>query len=129
MAVMKTSKKLFAHLKARLEFLRVFRKTLYSNLLVEFLYLIFLVGALITGDFVVEWSNSALYAAIILVSLSVVSILVYAVVILGQLSFQREEEFKLLKSRHRDFFEWVKSDVTHLIEKGRPDERLLPGNS
>ena len=129
MAVMKTSKMLFAHPKARLEFLRVFRKTLYSNLLVEFLYLIFLVGALITGDFVVEWSNSALYAAIILVSLSVVSILVYAVVILGQLSFQREEEVKLLKSRHRDFFEWVKSDVTHLIEKGRPDERLLPGNS
>jgi len=126
---MKASKKLFATPKARLQTAGVFRKTLYLQLLVEFLYLIFLVGAVASGNFVVEWSNSAVYAALLLVFMSVISVVVYAVLVLEMRSFRRREEFKLLRSRHKDFFDWVKSDVANLIEKGRVDERFLPGSS
>jgi hypothetical protein len=43
--------------------------------------------------------------------------------------FQQRETVRLLKTQHKEFFRQIRSNVAHLLEKGGPDERLLPGRS
>jgi hypothetical protein len=44
-------------------------------------------------------------------------------------SFQQRETFRLLKTQHKEFFQQIRSNVTRLLEKGRCDEKFLPGRS
>lgn len=44
-------------------------------------------------------------------------------------SFQQRETFRLLKTQHKEFFQQIRSNVARLLEKGRCDEKLLPGRS
>ena len=111
--------------KNKLEkFVAARRKFLYSHLISEIFFWLAMVGVFVSGRSVISRIPSASYAAILSVSFTVLGILVFAFWTLSERSVRRREVFKLLKTRHTDFFDWVKFDVARLIEKRRTDEGL-----
>ncbi len=92
------------------------------------LFLLFVMAIYFLSHELVLRSGSGLSSAILSVSMAVLQLLIFASLTLKERSTRRKEIFKLLKSRHSSFFDWVRSDVTNLIEKGRTDEGRLPGS-
>jgi hypothetical protein len=126
---MNSSRNLRADQKSKLAlFVAARRRFFYGHIISEVLYFVGLVGLLLSGEFVISRSKSELYSAILSVFMTVLGLLYFALITLKERSTRRNEIVKLLKSRHTDFFEWVRSDVISLIEKGRTDE-ILPGRS
>jgi hypothetical protein len=81
------------------------------------------------GRIVVLGSKSEIYSAILSVLVTVIGLLFFALTILRDRDIRRREALKVLKSRHSDFFGRVRSDVTNMIEKGRIDEKRVPGSA
>ena len=103
------------------------RRTFYTGLLRD-LTLFGGIAMMAGARYAATRSNSELYSVILSVSVTLLSILSFALATLAARALRREEIFKLLKSRHTEFFAWVGSDVAHLIEKGRIHERPLTGS-
>jgi len=127
---MNSTKKSTTDQKGRLEsFVTSRRKFFYSHIVSEVSFWLALIVAFVSGRSIISRATSEFYSAILSVSLTVGGILVFAFWTLRERSIRRREVFKLLKTRHTDFFDWVKSDVARLIEKGRTDEGLLTGSA
>jgi len=127
---MNSTKKSTTDQKGRLEsFVTSRRKFFYSHIVSEVSLWLALIVAFVSGGSIISRATSEFYSAILSVSLTVGGILVFAFWTLRERSIRRREVFKLLKTRHTDFFDWVKSDVARLIEKGRTDEGLLTGSA
>ena len=127
---MNSTKKSTTDQKGRLEsFVTSRRKFFYSHIVSEVSFWLALIVAFVSGGSIISRTTSEFYSAILSVSLTVGGILVFAFWTLRERSIRRREVFKLLKTRHTDFFDWVKSDVARLIEKGRTDEGLLTGSA
>ena len=127
---MNSTKKSTTDQKGRLEsFITSRRKFSYSHIVSEVSFWLALIVAFVSGGSIISRTTSEFYSAILSVSLTVGGILVFAFWTLRERSIRRREVFKLLKTRHTDFFDWVKSDVARLIEKGRTDEGILTGSA
>ncbi len=127
---MNSTKKSTTDQKGRLEsFITSRRKFFYSHIVSEVSFWLALIVAFVSGGSIISRTTSEFYSAILSVSLTVGGILVFAFWTLRERSIRRREVFKLLKTRHTDFFDWVKSDVARLIEKGRTDEGILTGSA
>ena len=127
---MNSTKKSTTDQKGRLEsFVTSRRKFFYSHIVSEVSFWLALIVAFVSGGSIISRTTSEFYSAILSVSLTVGGILVFAFWTLRERSIRRREVFKLLKTRHTDFFDWVKSDVARLIEKGRTDEGILTGSA
>jgi hypothetical protein len=105
------------------------RRFFYSHLFRDVFPWVGMAAIVLTGRIVVLRSKSEIYSAILSVLLTVIALLFFTLTILKERDLRRREVLKLLKSRHSDFFEGVRSDVASLIEKGRIDEGRLPGSS
>ena len=127
---MNSSENLPADPKTKLELFIVKRQKLfYSHIVSEVLFWVGMVGVGISGRLVIAKTNSELYSAVLSVSITVIGILFFALLTLQERSVRRKEVFKLLKTRHPDFFDWVNSNVARLIEKSRTDEGLVTRSS
>jgi hypothetical protein len=104
------------------------RRFFYAHMLSEIFFWFAMVIGLLGGRAVILRTSSA-FSGILSIALTTVGILVFAYWTLRERSVRRKEVFKLLKTLHTGFFDWVKSDVAQLIEKGRTDEATLTGSS
>ena len=104
------------------------RRFFFAHMVSEVSFWFAMVVGLLSGRAVILRTSSA-FSGILSITLTTIGILVFAYWTLRERSVRRQEVFKLLKTRHTGFFEWVKSDVAQLIEKGRTDEAVLTGSS
>jgi hypothetical protein len=116
---MNSSKNLPSNPGNKLEQFIVERRRFFNAHLVSevFFWLAMVVG-LVSGRAVILRASSAI-SGILSIALTIVGILVFAYWTLRERAVRRREVFKLLKTRHTGFFDWVKSDVAQLIEMGR----------
>ena len=83
--------------------------------------LLFVLGATISVLFpeilVAVVSGSPWVLFILFVCSSLGAMLGFALYILKIRSFQQRETFRLVKTQHKEFFQHIRSNVTHLLEK------------
>jgi hypothetical protein len=70
-----------------------------------------------------------LYLSLLFVSWSLACILGFTSYGLKRRSSQQRKTVRILKSQHKEFFEQIRSNVVHLLDKGGADERFIPGSS
>jgi hypothetical protein len=103
----------------KLEQFSVERKRFFNaHMVSEVLFWLATIVGLVSGRAIILTASSAI-SGILSIPLTIVGILIFAYWTLRERAVRRTEVFKLLKTRHAGFFDWVRSDVAELIETGR----------